>query len=177
MKKPEHQRIDVFELWCWRRLLRVPWTARRSNKSIPKEIIPKGNHFIGRTDAEAEAPILWLPDAKSWLIGKDPDAGKDWRQKEKRTVEGWLDRFTVSTVSPSICHEVMGPDAVILVFWMLSLTPAFSLMKMWWSILSFSGTQSKERNRLHHVWIPYKPHSQPASQLLCQHFAFNWCIF
>ena len=65
MKKPEHQRIDVFELWCWRRLLRVPWTARRSNKSIPKEIIPKGNHFIGRTDAEAEAPLLSPLAAKS----------------------------------------------------------------------------------------------------------------
>ena len=51
---------------------------------------PKGNQswlFIGRTDAEAEAPILWLPDAKSWLIGKDPDAGKDWRQEEKGTTE------------------------------------------------------------------------------------------
>ena len=49
---------------------------------------PKGNQswiFIGRTDAETEAPILWPPDAKSWLIGKDPDAGKDWRQEEKGT--------------------------------------------------------------------------------------------
>ena len=43
--------------------------------------------FIGRTDAEAETPILWPPDAKSWLIWKDPDAGKDWRQEEKRTTE------------------------------------------------------------------------------------------
>ena len=57
---------------------------------------PKGNQsgiFIGRPDAEAESPILWLPDAKSWLIGKDPDAGKDWRQKEKGTTKdemvGW----------------------------------------------------------------------------------------
>ena len=49
-------RIDAFELWCWRRLLRVPWTARRSNQSWM---------FIGRTDAEAETPILWPPDAKS----------------------------------------------------------------------------------------------------------------
>ena len=44
--------------------------------------------FFGRTDAEAEAPIFWPPDAKSWLIGKDPDAGKDWKQKEKRVAEG-----------------------------------------------------------------------------------------
>ena len=55
-----------------------------------KPVYPKGNQrwiFIGRTDAEAEAPILWSPDAKSQLIGKDPDAGKDWRQKEKFTEE------------------------------------------------------------------------------------------
>ena len=61
IKKAEHQRTDAFELCCWRRLLRVPWTARRSNQLIPKEIIPKGI-FIGRIDAEAEAPILWPPD-------------------------------------------------------------------------------------------------------------------
>ena len=73
-KKAEHRRIDVFELWCWRGLLRVPWTTRRSNPSIPKEISPG---FTGRTDAEAETPILWPPHAKSWLIGKDPDAGRD----------------------------------------------------------------------------------------------------
>ena len=54
VKKAERRRVDAFELWCWRRLLRVPWTARRSNQSILKEISP---------DAEAEAPILWLPDA------------------------------------------------------------------------------------------------------------------
>ena len=55
-----------------------------------KPVNPKGNQsrvFIGYTDTEAEAPILWLPDAKSWLIGKDPDAGKDWRQEKKGTTE------------------------------------------------------------------------------------------
>ena len=61
IKKAERQRIDVFELWCWRRLLRVPWTARRSNQSILKEI--NLELFIERTDAEA--PILWPLDAKS----------------------------------------------------------------------------------------------------------------
>ena len=90
IKNAEHGRIDAFELWCWRRLLRVPWTARRSNQSILK-----GNQswmFTGRTDAKAETPILWPPDAKNRLIGKDPDAGEDWRQ-EKGTTEdemvGW----------------------------------------------------------------------------------------
>ena len=62
VKKAEHQRIAAFELWCWRRLLRVPWTAKRSNQSILKEISPD---FIGRNDAEAETPILWPPDVKS----------------------------------------------------------------------------------------------------------------
>ena len=64
VKKAECQRIDTFELWCWRRLLRVPWTTRRSNQSILKETSPAWV-FIGRTDVEAETPILWPPDAKS----------------------------------------------------------------------------------------------------------------
>ena len=62
----ERQRIDAFEVWCWRRLLRVPWTARRANPSILKEISP-----------EAETAILWPPDGKNCLLGKDPDAGQD----------------------------------------------------------------------------------------------------
>ena len=62
IKKAERQRIDGFELWCWRRLLRVPWTARRSNQSILKEVSPG---CVGRTDVEAETPILWPLDAKS----------------------------------------------------------------------------------------------------------------
>ena len=91
VKKAEHRRIDAFEMWCWRRLLRVPWTARKSNQSILKRDQPWV--FIGRTDAKAETPILWPPDGKSWLIGKDPDAGRVWGQEEKGTTEdemaGW----------------------------------------------------------------------------------------
>ena len=63
VKKAEHRRIDAFELWCWRRLLRVPWTGKEI-----QPVHPKGDQswvFIGRTDAEAETPILWPPDAKS----------------------------------------------------------------------------------------------------------------
>ena len=63
IKKAECQRIDAFELWCWKRLLRVPWTARRSSQSILKEINPEYS-FMGRTNAEGEAPILWPLDAK-----------------------------------------------------------------------------------------------------------------
>ena len=66
VKKAERWRIDAYELWYWRRLLRVLWTARRSNQSILKEISPS------RTDAEAETPILWPPDAKSWTHWKRP---------------------------------------------------------------------------------------------------------
>ena len=89
IKKAERWRIDAFELWCWRRLLRVPWTARRS-------IHPKRNQswiFIGRADVEAESSRFWPPDAKNWLIWKNPDAGKHWRQVEKGMTEdemvGW----------------------------------------------------------------------------------------
>ena len=85
IKKAEHQRIDAVVLWCRRRLLRVPFTAR-SKQSI---LI-----FIGSTDVSAEVTILWPHDAKNWLIGKDLDSGNDWRQKEKGTTEdemiGWL---------------------------------------------------------------------------------------
>ena len=93
IKKAEHRRTDAFELWCWRRLLRVPWTARKM-QPVP----PKGDQswiFTGRTDAET--PVLWPSDVKNWLIGKDPDAGKDWRQEEKWTTEDgmrWLDGIT-----------------------------------------------------------------------------------
>ena len=85
IKKAECRRIDAFELWCWRRLLRVPWTARRI-----QPVHPKRNQswvFIGRTDAEAETPILWPPHAKSWLIGKNPDVGRGWGQEKKGMAE------------------------------------------------------------------------------------------
>ena len=85
IKKAECWRIDGFELWCWRRFLRVSWTARRSNQSMLKEINPEYSL--------EEAPVLWPPDAKNWLIAKDPDAGKDWRQEEKGTTEDAMVRW------------------------------------------------------------------------------------
>ena len=72
IKKTKCQRIDAFELWCWRRLLRVPWPARRSNQSILKEI----NSEYSLEGLMAEASIIWPPDVKSRLIRKDPDVGK-----------------------------------------------------------------------------------------------------
>ena len=83
IKKTECQRIDVFELWCWRRLLRIPWTARRSNQSILSEISPEYSLKLQLRPA----------NGKKWLVGKDPDAGKDWRREEKGRTEnemiGW----------------------------------------------------------------------------------------
>ena len=84
IKKDECWRIDAFELWCWRRL-----EHPLDYKEI-QPVHPKGDQsliFIGMTDAETEAPILWSADAKNWLIGKDPDAEKDWRREENGTKE------------------------------------------------------------------------------------------
>ena len=90
IKKAQCWRIDAFKLWCWRRL-----QSPLDCKEI-KPVNPKGNQswiFIGRTDAAAEAPILCTPDVKSQLIGKDPDAGKNWGQEQKGVTEdemvGW----------------------------------------------------------------------------------------
>ena len=81
LKEAEHQRIDAFKLWCWRRLLRVSWTARRSNQSTLKEVSPEYSleglmlnlnlHYFGH--------LMWRGDS----LEKKPDAGKEWRQKEK----------------------------------------------------------------------------------------------
>ena len=96
IKKVEHWRIDAFELWCW--INSWEFLGLQGDQTS----LSKGNQswiFFGRTDAEAETPILWPPAVKNWLIGKDPVAGKDWRQEEKGTTEDmmvgwhyWLDR-------------------------------------------------------------------------------------
>ena len=98
IKKAECWRIDAFKLWCWRRLLRVPWAARRSNQLILKEISPE--YSLERLMLKLKLQyfdavpymVTTIPDVKSWFVGKNPDAGKDWGQ-EKRTTEdemvGW----------------------------------------------------------------------------------------
>ena len=93
-----HRRIDAFELWSSKESP-LALESPLDRKEI-KPVNPKWNQprmFIRRTDAEAEAPILWPPDVKNWLIEKDPDAGKDWRQEEKGTTEdemvGWYHRL------------------------------------------------------------------------------------
>ena len=89
IKKAECQRIDAFKLWCWRRLLRVPWTARRSNQSIVKEI----SLGISLEGMMLKLKLQYLPDVKNWLTGKAPDAGKDWRQEDKGTTEDEMVRW------------------------------------------------------------------------------------
>ena len=86
----------VLKNWCFGTMVLEKTLESPLDCKEIKPVNPIGNQswiFIGRTDAEAEAPILWPPDAKSWLFGKDPDAGKDWNQKKKRTTEdemvGW----------------------------------------------------------------------------------------
>ena len=91
IKKAERWRIDAFELWCWEKTLESPLDCKEI-----QPVHPKGNQswvFLGRTDVEAETPILWPPNEKSWLIWKYLDAGKDWGQEVKGTTEdemvGW----------------------------------------------------------------------------------------
>ena len=91
IKKAHCWEIDPFELRCWRRFLRS-----LSDRKEIQPVNPKGIQswmFIGRTDVEAETPVFWPLDVKNRLIGKDPDAGRDWRQEEKETTEdemaGW----------------------------------------------------------------------------------------
>ena len=84
----DHKEDWMPKNWCfWIVVLEETLTSPLDGKEI-KPINPKGNQlwiFIGRTDAEAEVPILWPPDAKNWLIGKDPDPGKDWGQEKEAT--------------------------------------------------------------------------------------------
>ena len=103
IKKAEGHRIDAFELWCWRRLLRVSWTARRSNQSMPKEINPE------RTDGEAEAAILWPPDVKSWLmLGKIEGRRRRGQQRMR-----WLDSIinSMNTNLSKLWEIVKDPGA------------------------------------------------------------------
>ena len=126
IKKAECQRIDAFEMWCWRRLLRIPWTARRSNQSILKEISP---------DYSLEGLMLKLKlQYFGYLMRRTDsfektDAGKDWRQEEKETTEdesvGWH-------------HQLNGPE--------------FDSNSWWWTrrpgVLWFMGLQ-----RVGHDWV------------------------
>ena len=92
----DHKESWVLKNWCfWTVVLEKTLESPLDCKEI-RPVHPKGNQswiFTGRTDAEAEAPIFWPPDVKKWLIGKDPDAGKDWRQEEKEMTEDEMIRW------------------------------------------------------------------------------------
>ena len=96
MWQSDYKESWVPKNWCfWTVVLEKTLESPLDNKEI-KPVNPKGNQswiFIERTDAEAATPILWTPDAKNWFIGKDPDAGKDWRQDEKRMTEDEMVRW------------------------------------------------------------------------------------
>ena len=101
-EKAEHRRIDAFELWFWRRLLRVSWTARMSNKSILKEISPEYSLEGLMLKLQYFDHLIW----KSQLVRKDPDAGKDWSQEEETTEDemvGWHHRLNGHE-----CEQALG---------------------------------------------------------------------
>ena len=93
IKKTEHWRIDAFELWCWRRLLRVPWTARRSNQSLLKEINPEYSlqGLMLKLKLQYFGHLMQSADSL-----EDPDAGKDWREEERGTAEDEMVRYYIT---------------------------------------------------------------------------------
>ena len=119
--------------WCfWTMVLEKTLESHLDSKEI-QPVHTEGDQswvFIGRTDAEAETPILWPPDAKNWLIGKDRDAGKDWRQEEKGTTEDrWL--YDISNV----------------------MDMSLGSSRSWWWTGKPGVLQSMESQRVGHDWV------------------------
>jgi len=106
IKKAEHRRTDAFELWCWRRLLRFPWTARRSNQSILKEIIPE--YSLEGLMLKLKLKLQYFGYLiQSWFIWKDPDAGKYWGEEEKVGDRGW-DGWMASPTQRTWVEQTLG---------------------------------------------------------------------
>ena len=130
IKKAERWRIDAFELWCWIRL-ESPLDYKEIQPAHPKE--NQSWIFIGRTDAEAETPVLWPPDVKNGLTGKDPDTGKAWRQEERGTTEDEMIEWH---------HQLNGYEF-----------EQVSRVGSWWWTGKPGKLQSMELQRLGHDWV------------------------
>ena len=164
-KKVEGWRTDAFELWRWRKLLRVPWTARRSNQSILKEISPE--YSLEALMLKLKLPILWPPDVKNWLIGKDPDAGKDWRREEKGTTEdemvGWHHRFNGHELMQALGDGEGQESLVCCSPWGHKQSDTI------WRLTSIR-TRGEKAKWLWHVWFIWR-----AGGIL--HFTLPCCLF
>ena len=107
IKKAEHRRIDAFELWCWRRMLRVPWTARRSNQFILRELSPQ--YSLNRLMLKLKLQHFWPPDVKSRLIWKDPNAGKIEGRRR-----GWQKMRRFSGITDSMYMSLSKPWELVM---------------------------------------------------------------
>ena len=144
IKTAEHQRIDAFKLWCWRRLLkRVPWTARVSNQLIQRKSTLNIHWKDWCWSWSSNTLATWC---EQLLIGKDPYAGKDWRQEEKGTTEGemvgwhhWLDGHVFEQTSgvgdgqgSLACCSPWGRKESVTTEWLNSLVPELFLSHIAW---------------------------------------------
>ena len=182
----DHKEGRILKNWCfWTVVLEKTLESLLNSKGI-KPVTPQGNQsliFIGRTDAEAKAPILWLPDSKNWLIGKDPDAGKDWRQKEKGAPEDetvgwhhWLNGHE-SERTPgdsggqrSLAGCSPGASLVLIDFWMGAGHQTGQAMIKCWNVQPYSHSLDKrgarnEDSNCSHLWIHLPMQETQVTQL------------
>ena len=147
----DHKEDWVLRNWCfWTVVLEKTLESPLNCKEI-KSVSPRGNQtwkFIGRTDAGAETPILWSPDAKNWLVGKDPDAGKDWGQEEKGMTE-----YGISD----------------------SMDFSLSKLRIWWWTEKPSMLQAMGSQRVRHDWVTELNWTDRLSHVWCSLPASSLC--